>query len=135
MILIYNQMDMPSHLRRRKLTFGQKAADSITKIAGSWIFIIGFFSFLIVWMILNTAAWFHNWDSYPFILLNLVLSCLAAIQAPIILMSQNRENQRDRIKADYDYAINRKTERQIEKIKLQLDKIEKIILKFDDKCK
>ncbi|MFH1787326.1 MAG: DUF1003 domain-containing protein [archaeon] len=103
-------------------TFGQKSADWITRWAGSWIFIIGFFFFLILWMYVNvTMLHKYNlgepWDPYPFILLNLVLSCLAAIQAPIILMSQNRENQRDRQRAQYDYAINKKAEREIREIK------------------
>lgn len=66
-----------------------------------------------------------TWDPYPFILLNLVLSCLAAVQAPIILMSQNRESQKDRIRAQYDYAVNKKAEKEIQEIKNQLDRIEK----------
>ena len=102
-------------------TFGQKAADFLTKWAGSWAFIIGFFVFLGIWM--STNGYFllryiqtGILDEYPFILLNLVLSCLAAIQAPIILMSQNRQTQRDRTRAEYDYAINRKAEREIQRI-------------------
>ena len=69
-------------------TFGQRAADAIAKWAGSWVFIIGFIVFLILWMCVNVYAWMNVWDPYPFILLNLVLSCLAALQAPVILMSQ-----------------------------------------------
>lgn len=108
-------------------TFGQKASDVIAKIAGSWVFIILIFVFLLTWVIVNTL-WFtigKSWDPYPFILLNLVLSCLAAIQTPIILMSQNRQSQRDRIRAEYDYRVNVKAEKEIEEIKKQLDKIEK----------
>jgi uncharacterized membrane protein len=108
-------------------TFGQKAADAITKFAGSWGFIIGFFIFLISWMVVN-SVWIlfgSAWDSYPFILLNLVLSCVAAIQAPIILMSQNRTGQIDRIRSEYDYAINRRVARETMEIKKQLIKIEK----------
>ena len=103
-------------------TFGQKAADLITKWGGSWAFIIGFFVFLIIWMLFN-IYWITQYnlgepfDPYPFILLNLCLSCLAAIQAPIILMSQNRQVQRDRAKAEFDYAINRKAEREIRELK------------------
>ncbi|MFQ5531947.1 MAG: DUF1003 domain-containing protein, partial [Candidatus Nanoarchaeia archaeon] len=107
-------------------TFGQRAADKLTKWAGSWTFIIGFTIFLILWVILNTS-WIifgETWDPYPFILLNLALSCLAAIQAPVILMSQNREAQKDRARAQYDYAVNRKAEREIQEIKKQLDRIE-----------
>ncbi len=109
------------------LTLGQRAADWITKWAGSWYFIILFFVFLVIWMSIN-AVWVifgRIWDPYPFILLNLVLSCLAAVQAPVILMSQNRAAERDRRRAEYDYAVNRKSERKIELIKKQLDKIER----------
>ena len=94
----------------------------MTKWAGSWAFIIIFFIFLAIWM--TTEGYFllkyfgkEVIDPYPFILLNLALSCLAAIQAPIILMSQNRGNQRDRLRAQYDYAVNRKAEREIQEIK------------------
>lgn len=103
-------------------TSGQKAADALTKWAGSWVFIISFMVFIVIWMFLNIHLIIQYklgqpWDPYPFILLNLVLSCLAAIQAPIILMSQNRENQRDRERAQYDYAINKKAEKEIREIK------------------
>lgn len=110
-------------------TLGQRAADKITKYAGSWAFIIGFIIFLIAWMTINVHAWIQTWDPYPFILLNLVLSCIAALQAPIILMSQNRENERDRQRATYDYAVNRKAEREIKDIQKQLDRIERYLHK------
>lgn len=111
-------------------TFGQRAADWITKWAGSWYFILGFFVFIAIWMLANVYFWVQYtlgkpWDPYPFILLNLILSCLAAIQAPVILMSQNRGNQRDRLRAQYDYAVNRKAEKEIQEIKKQLNRIEK----------
>jgi len=108
------------------ITFGQKAADWLTKWAGSWYFIISLGIFLFLWMVVNTT-WliFRNiWDPYPFILLNFILSTLAAIQAPIILMSQNREAQKDRARAEYDYAVNRKAEKEIREIKEQLRRIE-----------
>lgn len=111
----------------QKLTIGQKSADSLAKWAGSWLFIISFFIFLLIWIALNIYAWIGEWDPYPFILLNLVLSCLAAIQAPIILMSQNREAQKDRLRSQYDYAVNRKAEREITEIKKHLIKIDKKI--------
>ncbi len=103
-------------------TFGQKAADWIAKWAGSWTFIIGFFIFIGVWITTNGYFLLKYIkegiiDPYPFILLNLALSCLAAIQAPIILMSQNRQVQRDRLKAEFDYKINRKAEKEIREIK------------------
>lgn len=103
-------------------TFGQKAADGLTKWAGSWAFILTLFGFLILWMIFNgyfliQYSLGNAFDPYPFILLNLILSCLAAIQAPIILMSQNRQAQRDRVKAEYDYRINKRAEEEIRDIK------------------
>lgn len=111
--------------KKKKLTLGQKAADFLTKWAGSWIFIFGFFIFLGLWISANIYAWINQWDPYPFILLNLVLSCLAAIQAPVILMSQNRAAQRDRLKAEFDYRINRKAEKEIQEIMKKLDGIER----------
>lgn len=107
-------------------TLGQKASDKLTKWAGSWVFILSFATLLILWMFLNTS-WLlfgQAWDEKPFILLNLVLSCLAAFQAPIILMSQNRQGQKDRQRSEYDYAVNRKAEREISDIKKQLNRIE-----------
>jgi uncharacterized membrane protein len=109
----------------RKYTLGQKAADKLTRWAGSWYFIGSFFVFLFIWMGINFYFILVPPDPYPFILLNLVLSCLAAIQAPIILMSQNRSVDRDRAKAERDYAINRKSEREVEQIKKDLDHIKK----------
>ena len=75
-------------------------------------------------MLVNVYAWVNAWDPYPFILLNLVLSCLAAIQAPVILMSQNRQTQKDRTKMEYDYRVNRKAEKNIEKILVKLAAVE-----------
>ena len=117
---------------RQKLTFGQKAADAITHFGGSWIFIGIFLLIMIVWISLNTWALVTDgpFDKYPFILLNLGLSCLAAIQAPIILMSQNRENERDRIHAHYDYKVNRKAEREIQELQKNMDQL-KVLLRED----
>ena len=113
-------------------TFGQKASDRLTKWAGSWIFILGFILVLIFWIIFNSSWILFGaiWDPKPFIMLNLVLSCLAAIQAPVILMSQNRASQKDRLKIQYDYSVNRKAEKEIREVKKQLDRIErKMVLK------
>ncbi|MFH1682458.1 MAG: DUF1003 domain-containing protein [Candidatus Woesearchaeota archaeon] len=115
---------------RQKLTFGQRAADKLTIYAGSWEFIIGFLVFLSLWIMTNAYAWFKSWDPYPFILLNLLLSCIAALQAPIILMSQNRQAERDRIDAKYDHAVNRKAEREIQNMQKDLDDIKKLIKKL-----
>ncbi len=116
-------------------TFGQRAADGIAKWAGSWVFILSFLLLLIIWMGMNIYMWVGEWDPYPFILLNLVLSCIAAIQAPIILMSQNRSGEKDRQRFEYDYAVNRKAEREIREMKNQLERIEKIVTKKPHKKK
>jgi uncharacterized membrane protein len=113
-----------THPNKIPTTFGQRSADKLTKLAGSWTFIISFLIILLLWVLTNIYAWVNSWDPYPFILLNLVLSCIAAIQAPIILMSQNRESQKDRQKAEYDYLVNRKAEKEIEQIQRQLERIE-----------
>jgi len=116
--------------KKNKLTIGQRTADWITKWAGSWTFIIIFFLFFGIWI--ATSGYFllkvignDLTDPYPFILLNLVLSCLAAIQAPVILMSQNRAAQRDRLRSEYDYQVNRKAEKEIQGLKKQLDRVER----------
>ena len=119
----------PSYRARK--TFKEHASDFLAKWVGSWTFIISVLIILFFWMIINTS-WLlfgRGWDPYPFILLNFVLSTLAAIQAPIILMSQNRQTQKDRSRAEYDYAVNKKAEKEIQEIKKQLNKIEKIIQK------
>lgn len=115
------QKDIHKLIHGRR-TFGQRASDMLTRYAGSWGFIFGFSVFLVLWMATNVYAWINTWDPYPFILLNLVLSCLAAIQAPIILMSQNRQGEKDRQKAEFDYRINRKTQKDVEEIKILLSK-------------
>ena len=120
-----NNITSLGNLSYPKLSFGQRAADVLSRSAGSWTFIIGFFVFLIFWMMVNVYAWINAWDPYPFILLNLVLSCLAAIQAPVILMSQNRQAEKDRLKVGYDYKVNRRAEREIQDIQKQLNRIEK----------
>lgn len=90
-------------------TMGDKLADKVTKIAGSWGFIVGFCIFLIVWMIINTIM-IVKFDEYPFILLNLILSCIAALQAPIIMMSQNRAAKKDSLRSLNDYKTDLKSE-------------------------
>ena len=102
---------------------GDKVADKLTEVAGSWSFIIGFTLFLILWILLNLYA-FKNVDPYPFILLNLVLSCVAALQAPIIMMSQNRAAKKDSMRSQNDYKTDLKSELIVEDLH---DKMEKII--------
>ncbi len=123
---VKNQKSVKKHIQIPILgsprTLGQRAADKLTKAAGSWAFIISFLVFIAIWMYLNINILIQYkvgqpWDPYPFILLNLVLSCLAAIQAPVILMSQNRQRQRDSIKTEHDYQINKKAEEEIREIK------------------
>lgn len=104
------------------LSVGQKIADQIATFGGSWTFIIIFFSFLIIWMGIN--IWIIStkpFDPYPFILLNLILSCLAAIQAPIIMMSQNRKEQKDRARSENDFKVNLKAELEIRLLHEKLD--------------
>ncbi len=101
---------------------GQRLADRVAKIGGSWPFVIGFFIVLVVWMAVNTAVLATRaFDPYPFILLNLVLSSLAAIQAPIIMMAQNRVSEHDRLRADNDYRVNLKAELEIAMLHEKLD--------------
>ena len=109
---------------REKYTLGQRAADAIAKFAGSWAFIFSFTGVLILWMVINTLLAAHAFDPYPFILLNLVLSCVAAIQAPLIMMSQNRQEEKDRRRAENDYKVNLKTEIMIEDL---YDKVNAIL--------
>ncbi|MFA6059164.1 MAG: DUF1003 domain-containing protein [Taibaiella sp.] len=105
-----------------ELSLGQKVADKVAAFGGSWTFIITFFSFILVWIIVN--VWFlasHTFDPYPFILLNLLLSCLAAIQAPIIMMSQNRQEEKDRVRGEHDFKINLKAELEIKLLSEKID--------------
>ena len=111
---------------KEKYTLGQKAADAIAKFAGSWAFIFSFTGVLILWMVVNTLLAAKAFDPYPFILLNLVLSCVAAIQAPLIMMSQNRQEEKDRRRAENDYKVNLKTEIMIEDL---YDKVSVILAK------
>lgn len=106
------------------LTFGQRLADKIAVFGGSWAFIITFGLFLIVWMVINTVLLVTRpFDPYPFILLNLILSSLAAIQAPVIMMSQNRQEYRDRARATHDYQINLKAELEIRHLHQKIDHV------------
>lgn len=93
-----------------KPSFGQRAADTVARFAGSWAFIFSFVAVMVIWMVLNILLATNAFDAYPFILLNLVLSCIAAVQAPLIMMSQNRQEAKDRARAENDYHINLKNE-------------------------
>lgn len=120
-------------------TFGDKLADRVTEIAGSWGFIIGFCVFLILWMIINTIL-IVRFDEYPFILLNLILSCIAALQAPVIMMSQNRAAKKDSLRSLNDYKTDLKSELilevlhdQIKDIQISQKKILKLLEEKDVK--
>ena len=111
--------DKESDLNR---SFGDYLADKITEIAGSWPFIIGLVIFLLLWIILNIFI-LTNADPYPFILLNLLLSCIAALQAPIIMMSQNREAKKDRLRSSNDYKTDLKSELMLEDLHNKMSQI------------
>ena len=98
------------------LTIGNRAADRVAKVVGSWRFIITQSLLLAVWAALNVTAWAQHWDPYPFILMNLLLSLQAAYTAPVIMMSQNRQDARDRIEGHNDYELNQKAEQEIRAI-------------------
>ncbi|MEN3944043.1 DUF1003 domain-containing protein [Prosthecobacter sp. SYSU 5D2] len=105
-----------------KLTVGQKLSDKLAEFGGSWTFIMSFGGFMAVWILLNVLLLAnHGYDPYPFILLNLILSCLASLQAPVIMMSQNRQESRDRKRAENDYKINLKAELEIRHLHDKMD--------------
>jgi len=119
---------LPYH---QKLTAGQRAADLLTTLGGSWIFIGLLFFYIAVWVGINSWLLVYKpLDPYPYILLNLTLSCLAAMQGPIILMSQNRLAERDRIQAKYDYQVNRKAEREIQELQKELKRTQQMIARL-----
>jgi uncharacterized membrane protein len=114
-------------LQEEHTTFGQHAADVLAAKAGSWTFILSFLAVLGVWIGVNIVVLVHHWDPYPFILLNLVLSCLAAIQAPIIMMSQQRQATRDRMQTESDYQVNVKAEILLEHLTKEVEEIKLMV--------
>ena len=106
-----------------KSTLGQRAADAVARFAGSWAFIFSFIAVMVLWMAGNVLLASRAFDAYPFILLNLVLSCIAAVQAPLIMMSQNRQEAKDRQRAENDYRVNMKNELIIDDLYRKLDRI------------
>ncbi|WP_371347867.1 DUF1003 domain-containing protein [Ancylobacter sp. IITR112] len=102
-------------------TLGERAADAIASFGGSWTFIISFIIFIMVWMGLNVLGMMGAFDPYPFILLNLVLSCIAALQAPVIMMSQKRQEEKDRQRSENDYRVNLKAELEIRHLHEKID--------------
>ncbi|MEG1987817.1 MAG: DUF1003 domain-containing protein [Oscillibacter sp.] len=119
-------------------TFSQRMADKLAQHAGSWPFIIGFMVILAVWIGVNVALLSRAFDPFPFILLNLVLSCLASIQAPLIMMSQNRQDEKDRLRAENDYKVNLKSEIIIQDLHKKLDLVleqQELLLKRQEEPK
>lgn len=125
-LLADSKISVSPESEKEKYSVGQRAADAIAKFAGSWAFIFSFTGILILWMVINAVLAANAFDPYPFILLNLVLSCVAAIQAPLIMMSQNRQEEKDRRRAENDYKVNLKTEIMIEDL---YDKVNAILAK------
>ncbi len=123
--------------KKDKVSFGQKAADAVAKFAGSWAFIFSFIGVMAVWMVVNVLLATKAFDAYPFILLNLMLSCIAAVQAPLIMMSQNRQEAKDRKRAENDYRVNLKSEFLIDELYKKLEQVaetQKRILKYLENC-
>ena len=120
------------------LTRGQSVSDKVARFGGSWAFIISFFIILTIWIIYNvTAVKGDEFDPYPFILMNLILSCIAALQAPIIMMSQNRQEEKDRKRSENDYLINLKAELEIRSLDQKVDLLlqEQIKILFESQAK
>ena len=114
----------PNEVIAEQLTLGDRIADHVARFGGSWSFIIAFGVVLVVWVAVNVVLAMRAWDPYPFILLNLFLSMLAAIQAPVIMMSQNRQDAKDRVRSELDFAVNRKAESEIIQIAAKLNRVE-----------
>lgn len=109
---------------QERMTIGQRVADKVASFGGSWTFIVIFGAIMLVWVVLNTSALFSNhFDPYPYILLNLFLSMIAAIQAPVIMMSQNRQAAKDRLKGDLDYEVNLKAELEVAQLHRKVDNL------------
>jgi uncharacterized membrane protein len=111
----------------QELTLGQKVADAVAKFGGSWTFIGSFAFFMFVWVTINSMTWFHvmRFDPFPYILLNLILSTIAALQAPVIMMSQNRQAEKDRAQQQEDREVNRQAELEIRNLKRQITELQK----------
>jgi uncharacterized membrane protein len=108
-----------------RLSFGDLVADRVTKEIGSWRFILAYFVLLTLWMVVNTVAWLRHWDPYPFIFLNLVLSFQGAFAAPILLMSQNRQEKKDRFAEACDHAVNLQAEQVVESMQARIEELGK----------
>lgn len=112
-------------------TYGQRAADALTKFVGSWTFIFLVLGYILVWIVLNLTAYIRHWDPWPFIILNLTLSCLAALHVSVILMSQRRTEERSNKRTEYDYQIDRKSFRKLENVESELRNMSKAISRIE----
>ncbi len=133
-LIIENLLNPPKDI----LTNGQEISDKVARFGGSWSFIISFFIILISWIVYNSLSSKANtFDPYPFILMNLILSCIAALQAPIIMMSQNRQEEKDRKRSENDYLINLKAELEIRSLNQKIDLLleDQIKMLFDSQAK
>ena len=133
-LIIQNLLNPPKDI----LSKGQKISDKVARFGGSWAFIISFFIILILWILFNTISpTKDDFDPYPFILMNLILSCIAALQAPIIMMSQNRQEEKDRKRSENDYLINLKAELEIRAMNQKIDLLleEQIKVLFESQAK
>ncbi len=119
----------PNEVIEEQATLGERIADSVARFGGSWTFIISFGIVLLIYTGINIALSKRAWDPYPFILLNLFLSMLAAIQAPVIMMSQNRQDTKDRLRGELDYEVNRRAESEIQALSRKLNLLDE---KIDD---
>jgi uncharacterized membrane protein len=125
-LIINNLLNPPKEI----LTQRQKISDKVARFGGSWAFIVSFFAVLLIWILFNTVTpIIDNFDPYPFILMNLILSCIAALQAPVIMMSQNRQEEKDRKRGENDYLINLKAELEIKALHQKIDVFQKEQLK------
>ena len=122
----------PNEVIEEEMTFGERLADSVAKFGGSWMFIISFGSVLVVYTLINILLRQSAWDPYPFILLNLFLSMLAAIQAPVIMMSQNRQDSKDRLRSELDFDVNRRAESEIQGLAKKLNLLDDKIGDIED---
>ncbi|HZS98690.1 MAG TPA: DUF1003 domain-containing protein [Terriglobales bacterium] len=125
-------MRNPNDVIDKEATFGERIADTVAGFGGSWTFIILFLVVLVTYSSINIALGHHAWDPYPFILLNLFLSMLAALQAPVIMMSQNRQDTRDRLRGELDYDVNRRAESEIQGLARKLNHIGEKIADIED---
>ena len=122
----------PNEVIDEKYTFGERIADGVASFGGSWTFIMVFAVVLVIWTAINVALRTKAWDPYPFILLNLFLSMLAAIQAPVIMMSQNRQDKKDRLRSELDFDVNRRAESEIQNLSRKLNQMTDQLGDLDD---